>query len=364
MKIALLEPFFTGSHKQWAEQLSQYSSHEIRIFALPGKFWKWRMHIGAVNLARRTNWNAAFQDGSPDMFLATSMLDVSTFRSLLQPEHRSIPIGMYFHENQLSYPWSPTDPDPTIGRDNHYGFIQFTSALAADKLWFNSAYHRDSFLKALPDFLRQFPDEQPLELIDTIEAKSEVLHLGLDLPVFSPVASDSPIFLWNHRWEYDKNPELFFESLIELAKQGLDFKLIVVGEQFEKAPPIFVRAKSALADKILHWGYCQDLIDYHAQLQRATHLPVTSNQDFFGISVVEAIAAGVTPILPRDLAYPEHVGDVGCFYQRTQFIEALKASFRNTLERKTYRIDIEKYDWKNQIDLYDRAFGRLLEVWR
>lgn len=319
------------------------------------------MHIGAVNLALRTNWKAAFQDGSPDMFLATSMLDVSTFRSLLLPEHRNIPIGLYFHENQLSYPWSPTDPDPLIGRDNHYGFMQFASALAADILWFNSAYHRNSFIGALPKFLRQFPDEQPLELIETIEAKSKILHLGLELPTFSPAKSEHPIFLWNHRWEYDKNPELFFESLIQLADQHFQFELIVVGEQFENSPPIFEKAKSYLGSRILHWGYCQSADDYSIQIHRATHLPVTSNQDFFGISVVEAIAAGVTPILPDDLAYPEHVGDVGCFYRRGQFLEALIACFATVERRKTYRSDVEKYAWTNQIALYDRAFRQLVE---
>jgi len=34
-------------------------------------------------------------------------------------------------------------------------------------------------------------------------------------------------------------------------------------------------------------------------------LPITSNQDFFGGSVVEAIYCGAYPILPRRLTYPE-----------------------------------------------------------
>ena len=34
-------------------------------------------------------------------------------------------------------------------------------------------------------------------------------------------------------------------------------------------------------------------------------LPVTSNQEFFGASVMEAIYCGTKPILPNSLAYPE-----------------------------------------------------------
>ena len=36
MKILLLEPYFTGSHKSWAEGYQSSSAHEIQIISLPG----------------------------------------------------------------------------------------------------------------------------------------------------------------------------------------------------------------------------------------------------------------------------------------------------------------------------------------
>ena len=51
MKVLLLEGFMTGSHAQWANELKKYSSHDITLLTLPGRFWKWRMHGGAVSLA-------------------------------------------------------------------------------------------------------------------------------------------------------------------------------------------------------------------------------------------------------------------------------------------------------------------------
>ena len=52
MKILLLEPYYTGSHKQWADDYKHYSDNEIRILKMRGQFWKWRMHGGA-NISKR-----------------------------------------------------------------------------------------------------------------------------------------------------------------------------------------------------------------------------------------------------------------------------------------------------------------------
>ncbi|SVD66234.1 uncharacterized protein METZ01_LOCUS419088, partial [marine metagenome] len=73
MNIVLIEPYFTGSHRNWAVGLQKHSSHTIELLTLPGSFWKWRMHGGAVTLARM------FMESelSPDLILATDMLDVS-----------------------------------------------------------------------------------------------------------------------------------------------------------------------------------------------------------------------------------------------------------------------------------------------
>ena len=44
--------------------------------------------------------------------------------------------------------------------------------------------------------------------------------------------------LWSHRWEHDKNPEDFFESLFKLDEIGINFRLHVIGEQFTDIPGI------------------------------------------------------------------------------------------------------------------------------
>lgn len=304
MDILLLEPFFVGSHKAWAEGLQKHSTHNIQILSLPGRHWKWRMHGAAISLARK------FLEGAflPDLILATDMLDLSTFLSLTRERTANIPTAIYFHENQLSYPWSPTDADVDKGREKHYGFINYTSALSADKVFFNSEYHRISFLEALETLLRRMPDHKEVENVERIRAKSEVLHLALELDeVLKRTArSGPPLILWNHRWEYDKGPEEFFELMFSLKAEGLEFELAVLGASYKKVPAIFERAKKELADRIIASGFVERA-EYKAILNRADVLPVTSIQDFFGGSVVEAIHHGAHPLLPNRLAYPEHI---------------------------------------------------------
>ncbi|SVE34272.1 uncharacterized protein METZ01_LOCUS487126, partial [marine metagenome] len=51
VNILLVEPYFTGSHKQWVLGFKKYSKHDVRLLVIKGQFWKWRMHGGAVTLA-------------------------------------------------------------------------------------------------------------------------------------------------------------------------------------------------------------------------------------------------------------------------------------------------------------------------
>ena len=180
MKILLVEPYFSGSHKSWAEGYKSFSNHNVKIISLPGQFWKWRMHGGAISLAKQF----MEMNFSPDLILATDMLDLTTFLSLTKSRTAKIPNALYFHENQLSYPWSNLDRDVIEKRDHHYGFINLSSALVADNVLFNSKYHHDSFHHESIKLLKHFPDNNELDIVEKIKKKSRILYLGMDLAKF------------------------------------------------------------------------------------------------------------------------------------------------------------------------------------
>jgi glycosyltransferase involved in cell wall biosynthesis len=366
MRILLIEPFFTGSHRQWALDYQSHSGHEVELLTLEGRHWKWRMHGGAVELAAQFNAS----DCTPDLILVTDMLDLTTFLSLTRKRTAHIPSAVYFHENQLTYPWSATDADVQLKRDMHYAFINYTSALAADHVLFNSDYHRTSFLSALPAFLDAFPDHRTPSSVEAIDRKSEVLHLGLDLAALDAHRPNEPdwqqraVILWNHRWEYDKNPEQFFNALFTIQDRGWDFKLVVLGEQFRGSPAIFAEAKERLAPHILHWGYVESREEYVQWLWRSDILPVTSHQDFFGGSVVEAMHCNVKPLLPKRLAYPEHLPSFvhpAYFYDEDDFTDRLHRWIKDikVLRRQQTRSFVQHYDWSVLVAEYDRRFGAM-----
>ena len=160
-----------------------------------------------------------------DLIIATDMLDLATFRALTRDLYGPhIPAALYFHENQLTYPLPP-------GRTRDLGFawINYTSALTADAIFFNSHFHQRTFLDALAEWLGRYHDYQEREQVEHIAARASVLAPGVDLAALRmPAHGDagngvgdnhSPVILWNGRWDYDKQPEVFFAALEALVLQ-------------------------------------------------------------------------------------------------------------------------------------------------
>ena len=307
MKIVVIEPFYTGSHKKWIEGMQKHLPAEFTILSLPGRHWKWRMFGGAIPLAEQ--YKAL--NFSPDMILCSDMLNLTCFISLARVDRTTTKVAIYFHENQISYPWSVTDRDIELKRNNQYGFINYTSALVADVVFFNSNFHLTSFFKALRQLLSKMPDAKGLQTISSIIKKSSVLPLGLDLRRFDKhqhkTKNTKPIILWNHRWEYDKNPESFFHILFELKSQKIPFQVAVLGQHYNNKPLIFTKASQELKNHIVVFGYQKLFKDYAYWLWSSNICLVTSRQDFFGISTIESMYCNCIPILPNRLVFPEYI---------------------------------------------------------
>jgi len=315
IKILLLEPYCGGSHRAWAEGYAAHSRHDVRLLALPARFWKWRMQGGVVTLAEQAR-ALAFR---PDLILASDMLNLPVFLGLTRDFLSDVPAVLYCHENQLTYPLPPSSPlaggkEGGEKRDLTYGMINWLSMLAASRVFFNSRYHLEDWFEELPRLLKHFPDYTHVHRIAEVRARAEVLPVGCDLRRFDTLVPSSsggeeeggtlPLILWNQRWEYDKNPETFFRALYTLAEEGMDFRVALAGKNARQTAPEFEAARERLGARVVHFGYA-DEAQYRALLRRADVVVSTALHEFFGVAIVEAIYCGCFPVLPRRLTYPE-----------------------------------------------------------
>jgi glycosyltransferase involved in cell wall biosynthesis len=371
MNVWLVEPYYTGSHKAWADGCQTHSRHAVRLLTLPGRFWKWRMQGGAITLARR----AQALEEQPDLILASDMLNLPVFLTLCAPSRgadcpsaarEGVPVALYFHENQLTYPLQPGEK-----RDLHYAFINFVSALRADALFFNSLYHQEAFFDELPRLLKHFPDYNELWAVGALRAKSQILPLGLDLASLDAYHPDlpaaaRPLLLWNHRWEYDKDPQTFFRAVHTLADEGLDFGLILLGESFRNQPHEFLEARQRFPGRVIHFGYAESPGTYASLLWQADVVVSTALHEFFGAAIVEACYCGCFPILPRRLSYPELIPAAhhdACLYDD---FDGLLARLRRAIacpgEVRTFslRQHVARFDWQQMAPRYDQLLEQVL----
>ena len=300
LRILVIEPYYGGSHKAFIDGLMGRLNHEITLISQPPRKWKWRMRGGAMHAVgectKLLSTGARF-----DMIITSSMLSLAEFKGMVPKELANLPCLLVMHENQFAYPVKTHDL-----RDIHFGLTNLTSCLSADRIVWNSQFNLDSFKLGVVDTLRMMPDERPEWVLSEIEKKSEVMPLPVDGPsAVSSIKTGPPHILWNHRWEHDKGPEMFFRAVSALAESGVDFSVSVIGQSFQRVPSSFAEAKEMLSDRIVHWGYQEGREGYQEVLDQADIVISTAIHEFYGLAVLEAVAAGCRPLLPAALSYPE-----------------------------------------------------------
>lgn len=357
--IYALEPFYGGSHRIFLEGLRREVIPDLHILSMSPHHWKWRMHGSALYYADRFERDAL----RPGLVLASDFVHLSALRGLV-PSPGEWDWLLFFHENQLTYPFREKRD-----RDLTYAHMNIQSALAADRVYFNSRFHREDFLGAIPDFYARFVDYKPAGVPDRIRGKSEILPLGLDLrrldaqPKTGPDAG-SGIILWNQRWEHDKHPELFFRTLFQLADEQVPFRVMVCGEHFPDSPEIFAAARSRLGERMLHWGYVEREQDYAALLHRADIVVSTARHEFFGIAVLEAMYCRCYPLLPKRLVYPEYIPperrNQNLYTSDRDLYRKLKFALTRIGQTRQiqFRDRAARFDWSRMAPRWERALHR------
>lgn len=299
-KALLLSAYHTDSHKRWSEDLTQHLDDlDWTLLSLPGRHFPWRIRGNPISWMM-TEHEALSE--TYDVVVATSMVDLSTLIGLyphLGKAHKVV----YFHENQFAYPLAEGQ-----SRRAEPLMVGLYAALAADRVVFNTAYNRDTFIQGAHQFLKRMPERVDASIVRRIDQASHVLPVPLaPLPPTDQhhdTTRNPNLIVWNHRWEYDKNPEDFFAACRQLKAEGVTFELAVLGQSFREQPAVFAQAKIDLDDHILYWGY-QARDQYQEILRQAGIVVSTAWHEFQGLSIMEAVQSGCVPLVPDRLCYPE-----------------------------------------------------------
>lgn len=374
LDVLLVEPYFAGSHQAWAEGYQRHSAHRVRLVTHEGNFWRWRLRGGAVTLAEQIAADVEAH-GPPDVVLVSGMVNLAALLGLARRSLAGVPVALYLHENQLVYPPPPprgsrprrrntTDPEEAA-------FVNWVSLVAADATFVNSAFHRDTLLTALPSLLGRPPDHRHTDLLAEVADRMVVLPVGVESCALieaerSPV-EDPPLVVWNQRWEHDKDPEAFFRVLLRLADEGVEFRLALAGENVRIDPQEFDQARARLGDRVVHVGHLP-VDEYRDLLLRSDVVVSTALHEYFGVAVVEAMAAGAVPLLPDRLSYPEIVPiehheavlyPAGALHDRLAAVLADVDAARARVVG--LRAVMRAYDWSVQAPRYDDELRRLAQ---
>ncbi|MBI4160866.1 MAG: glycosyltransferase, partial [Acidobacteria bacterium] len=182
-----------------------------------------------------------------------------------------------------------------------------------------------------------------------------------------PDPSGPPLIVWNHRWEFDKQPEVFFAALDAARARGREFRLALLGENFQFVPKEFEAARDRLGGRILRCGYEEDRKAYLAWLRRGSLVISTAVQENFGIAVIEAIRHGCFPLLPDRLSYPEILAEEHrseCLYRdEADLVERLDSLLadpgRIAHLREPLARSVERFAWERRIESWDGELDRL-----
>lgn len=313
MKALLLSAYDAQSHGVWRKNLkTMFPNIEWVELLLPARYFPWRVRGNSLSWA--FNHRDVLTDNY-DLLLSTSMTDLSALRGFV-PKICSIPSIVYFHENQFAY---PSNPDPLARPVNMIEpqILSLYTALCADAVVFNSEYNRSSFFDGATALLKKLPDHVPEGLLRCIEQASIIpVPLSDDLFGGAPIRHDSDILeiVWNHRWEYDKGPQLLLAIVQLLIARELPFRLHLLGQRFRVAPPEFAQLQQLLDSYYANSGidagqsgFIEHQEDYLQCLRNADVVLSTAAHDFQGLSLLEGCALGCAPLAPRRLVYPEYL---------------------------------------------------------
>jgi len=304
---------------------------------------------------------AASQQSMPDLLVVSDMIDLGDLLARLRGTHARVPVALYLHENQLTYP-RQVDEALDVG----LAWITWRNLTLADEIWCNSAFHRDDLLASLPRFLEDVPDHDHAGELASVAGKIRVLPIGVDIPA-AGTRSSPPLIVSNQRWHHDKDVAAVVRALLRIAADGGQFCAAMIGDDSGGLADEINPLLDQLGERVVARGH-QPRGAYERILGEADIVVSAARNEFFGLAVIEAVGAGAVPVLPNAVAYPETIPaeyHSAVLYESGELRRALSATLAELPARREaiagLAESMTRFCWPQVAVGYDRAAAALAE---
>ena len=185
----------------------------------------------------------------------------------------------------------------------HGGFFHTDAHARLKRLWFSSVTRL-----AARGYDRIVACSQPdFDMFAPIaRGNLTLIENGVDLAKFADRASHAPTknLIAIGRFSFNKKPERLLDAMVELGKHDPEFSLDLIGGEFDWTRETLVTEIAArqLGDRVrLHVGVSNDEI---ARIIAGASLFVSASvHEGFGISLIEALSAGLLPVVEANAAF-------------------------------------------------------------
>lgn len=156
------------------------------------------------------------------------------------------------------------------------------------------------------------------------------------------ITKDDFTIIFVGRLAQEKNIEFLLNAQQKLIERGINnIKLLIVGDGPDKENYINITRKLNIFDKVIFTGKIeQDKIQYYYQCADA--FVTASNSETQGLTVIEAMAAGVVPICINDMAFIDMLPKKSLFNNQKEYINRLITFSKDEELRKEYKAEIRK----------------------
>lgn len=156
------------------------------------------------------------------------------------------------------------------------------------------------------------------------------------------IREDDFTIIFVGRLASEKNIEFLLNAQRKLIEKRItNIKLLIVGDGPEKENYINISRKLNIFDKVIFTGKIeQEEIQYYYQCADA--FVTASNSETQGLTVIEAMAAGVVPICINDMAFMDMVPKESLFSNQNEYINRLITFSKDEELRKKYKVEIRK----------------------